>query len=256
MRASITSFTSGDKYDAYAKRFDGLMLALAGLFLVIWSVTSIDLALSDRLVRVLDLARIAIWVVFGIDLAIRITLAKSSWRFVLRHPLDVLAVLVPPLRPLKILTIFSSGTRMVSRAGLVKTGQAVVASAALLVWVGAVAVYNYENEAPGAVIASFGDALWWSVVTMTTVGYGDFYPVTVGGRIVATGLMVTGIALLGVVTASVAAWFVRLTSVGTEGRALSAERRGVTKEQRLAARVETLEAKIDRLLERDAGPQR
>lgn len=256
MRASITSLTGGDKYDAYAARFDGLMLALAGLFLVIWSVTSIDLELSGGLVRVLDLVRIAIWVVFGIDLAIRIIIAKSSWRFVLRHPLDVFAVLVPPLRPLKILTVFTTGTRMVTRAGVVKTGQAIVASAALLVWVGAIAVYNYENGAPGAVITSFGDALWWSIVTITTVGYGDFYPVTVGGRVVAAGLVVTGIAILGVVTASVAAWFVRLTSAKTEAKALSGEVRGEVEERRLEARVASLEAKIDQLLERETGPRR
>jgi voltage-gated potassium channel len=56
---------------------------------------------------------------------------------------------------------------------------------------------------------TFPDALWWAATTVTTVGYGDRYPVTAVGRLVATGLMVVGIALLGVITASVAAWFVR-----------------------------------------------
>jgi voltage-gated potassium channel len=145
---------------------------------------------------------------------------------------------------------------MVTRAGLVKSGEAVVASAALLIWVGAVAEFNYENDAAGAVITHFGDALGWAVTTITTVGSGDFYPVTVGGRIVAAGLMFSGIALPGVVTASGAAWFVRLTSVKSEGKVLQVERRQATDEHRIAVRVERLEAKIDRLLEREQGTQR
>jgi voltage-gated potassium channel len=252
----VRELTHGQKYDAYVKRFDGLMLVLAGLFLFIWSYDSLDADFSPRVDDALKIARIAIWIVFGLDLLIRIVIAKSSLRFILKHPLDVLAVVIPPLRPLKILTVFTTGTRMVTRAGLVKSGQAVVASAALLIWVGAVAEFNYEHKAAGAVITQFRDALWWAVTTITTVGYGDFYPVTLGGRIVAAGLMFSGIALLGVVTASVAAWFVRLTSVESEDKALAVERRQATDEHRIAARMDSLEAKIDRLLEREEGPQR
>jgi voltage-gated potassium channel len=74
---------------------------------------------------------------------------------------------------------------------------------------GAVAVLDAERGAPDATINSFGDALWWSLITVTTVGYGDRYPVTGAGQAIAAGLMVAGIALLGVVTAAIAAWFVR-----------------------------------------------
>lgn len=253
---NVRELTHGQKYEAYAKRFDGLMLVLAGLFLVIWSYDSLDASFAPHIHPVLVIARTAIWVVFGIDLVIRIAIAKNSWRFILKHPLEVLAVVIPPLRPLKILTVFTTGTRQVTRAGLVKSGEAVVASVALLIWVGAVAEFNYENDAATAVITHFGDALWWAVTTITTVGYGDFYPVTVGGRTVAAGLMFSGIALLGVVTASVAAWFVRLTSVESEGKVLAVERRQATDEHRIAARIDSLEAKIDRLLEREEGSQR
>jgi len=252
----VRELTHGQKYEAYEGRFDSLMLALAALFLVIWSFDSLDASFSPGIDAALRIARIAIWIIFGIDLVARIVLAKNSWRFILKHPLDVLAVVIPPLRPLKILTVFTTGTRMVTRAGLVKSGQAVVASAALLIWVGAVAEFNYENDAAGAVIVHFKDALWWSVTTITTVGDGNYYPVTLGGRIVASGLMFSGIALLGVVTASVAAWFVRLTSVESEGKVLEAERRQATDERRIAARMDALEAKIDRLLDREEGPQR
>jgi voltage-gated potassium channel len=65
-----------------------------------------------------------------------------------------------------------------------------------------------ERSSRDANISDFGDAIWWAVSTMTTVGYGDHYPVTPVGRLVAFGLMIGGIALLGTVTATLASWLV------------------------------------------------
>jgi len=70
------------------------------------------------------------------------------------------------------------------------------------------AVLDVERDAPGATITTFPDALWWTLTTITTVGYGDRYPVSVEGRMVAAALMIGGIALLGVITGFVASWFV------------------------------------------------
>jgi voltage-gated potassium channel len=66
----------------------------------------------------------------------------------------------------------------------------------------------FEKSAHGSTIHNFGDALWWAVVTVTTVGYGDKYPMTAGGRGVAVVLMLVGIGLIGVLTATVASYFV------------------------------------------------
>lgn len=65
--------------------------------------------------------------------------------------------------------------------------------------------------------------MWWAVTTVTTVGYGDRYPITVEGRFVAVGLMISGIALIGVVTASFATWLIdRVRQVEAESRAATA----------------------------------
>ena len=69
-------------------------------------------------------------------------------------------------------------------------------------------VLSFEAHAKGSNIHNFGDALWWAIVTVTTIGYGDKFPVTGGGRAVATVLMFVGIGLIGVLTATVASYFV------------------------------------------------
>lgn len=84
----------------------------------------------------------------------------------------------------------------------------VVSVAAIIVFIGAVGILDVERNARGSNIHTFGDALWWALSTVTTVGYGDRYPVTGQGRLIAAAVMLTGIAVLGVVTASVAGWFI------------------------------------------------
>jgi voltage-gated potassium channel len=69
---------------------------------------------------------------------------------------------------------------------------------------GALAVLDAEQQAKGANITAFGDAVWWACTTVSTVGYGDFYPVTTQGRVIAVALMIVGIATLGAVTAGIA----------------------------------------------------
>lgn len=79
-----------------------------------------------------------------------------------------------------------------------------------MTWVtSAVAFTLAENVGEGRRVESFFDSLWWSAATITTVGYGDIYPVTATGRIIAVFTMVVGISTLAVVTARIAAFLVR-----------------------------------------------
>ncbi|WP_084037922.1 potassium channel family protein [Demequina sp. NBRC 110053] len=242
----------GERYDAYARRTDPWMLALALVFLVVWSGRVI---FHDDMHPVVDtvttVALTWIWVAFVVDIVVRTIISKKSWRYLWTHPIDVFAVLYPPARPLKILTVFTEGTALASTRGRVQTSQAVAVSVVLLLWIGSVAMLSAERGKPDAQIESFGDAVWWAIVTVTTVGYGDFAPVTVTGRVIAGIMMLIGIALIGVVTASVAAWFVQLTSSGEDA---DEEEREVDRHHQLLERIERLEAKIDGLAER--GPSK
>ena len=145
--------------------------------------------------------RIAVSVVYGIDLAIRGVLARRPVRYALTHPVMLVSVVFPPVR-----VIFSFRlVRSVFRRG--HLGRFLVA-AAVLVLNGAVIVYLFERHAPKSSIHTLGESLWWSVVTVTTVGYGDYTPVTAPGRVTACFIMGVGLLTLAVVTAQVASSFV------------------------------------------------
>jgi voltage-gated potassium channel len=81
----------------------------------------------------------------------------------------------------------------------------------LIAYIAAVQITITERGVEGSNIKSFGDGLWWAITTVTTVGYGDHFPTTTVGRFLAVGLMLVGISLMGVITASVAAWFVKMS---------------------------------------------
>ncbi|MFI7389961.1 MULTISPECIES: potassium channel family protein [Streptomyces] len=78
----------------------------------------------------------------------------------------------------------------------------------IVILVGSYCAVLAERGAPGAQLTTYPRALWWSVETATTVGYGDLYPVTLWGRLVAVVVMVAGITAFGLVTAALATWFV------------------------------------------------
>jgi len=104
-----------------------------------------------------------------------------------------------------------------------RVGIYVAGGASLLAFCAALAVLDAERSSPDANISDFGDAIWWAVTTMTAVGYGDHYPVTAAGRLVAFGLMIGGIALLGTVTATLAGLL-----AGRDGRSRERAGRGLT----------------------------
>jgi voltage-gated potassium channel len=144
--------------------------------------------------------RVALSAVYGIDIAIRSALAPRHVRYALTHPLDLISVVIPPVRVLFSIRL----VRSVFRRG--HLGRFLVA-ATVLVLNGAVIVYLFERHAPNSNIHTLGNALWWSFVTVTTVGYGDFSPVTAWGRVTACFIMGTGLLTLAVVTAQVASSF-------------------------------------------------
>lgn len=155
----------------------------------------------------------ATWLLFAIDYGIRIRLSGLGRRFVRAHWLDTLVLLLPLLRPLRLVKVYSvvQQRRNEPRLGLYARVMTYAGlTSVLLGFSASLAVYRVERDAPGASIRTFGDAVWWACATLTTVGYGDAAPVTPTGRVVAAGLMACGLALLGAVTGSFSSWLIQV----------------------------------------------
>lgn len=201
--------------DAFAEGYQRVvewpLTGVAVLFLGAYSWPVLEPGMSGSLRQACSVATVVIWAVFAGDFVLRLGLARGRMRFLREHVVDLLVLALPLLRPLRALRVVTALGRLNRRAASSLRGRAmvyVVGGVGLLGFTAAVAVLDAERSEPSASIKNFGDATWWAVTTITTVGYGDRYPVTGAGRVAGVGLMLGGIALLGVVTAALASWFV------------------------------------------------
>jgi voltage-gated potassium channel len=158
------------------------------------------------------------------------------------HWFDLILVLLPLLRPLRafrllrLLRVVAGSGRAVQALRRIDNRpgfRGFFGLAAVVVILGGYLVYVAEHTHPESNIDTAGEGVWWAIVTSTTVGYGDFYPITVEGRAVAGILMFVGIAILSVVTASIAAYFV--------------ENDEDEEQRRIEAKLDALHERFDRL---------
>lgn len=225
---------------------------LAVLFLAAYAGPILYPDLPDWTDQAAKLVNYAVYALFAFDFIVRLNLAGSGkrWKFVYTHPLDLIMVLIPLARPLRLVRmvlvlveVFSRHARssLRTRAGVYITGVTM-----MILLVSSLAVLDAERAAENPQITNFGDALWWSVVTASTVGYGDFVPQTATGRVIATILMFVAIGLVGLVSGSLASWFVDRVASGGEAE----DRAEMAALDRRLAAVETQVAEIHAVLVR------
>jgi voltage-gated potassium channel len=250
--ASTSEHVEPTRAQRYARRADPIMAWLALLFLVVFTGVVVWTDMPSGLVLVCGVLQVLIWMVFVVDLVIRVAFADRKLRWLLTHPLDVLAVLWPAFRPLKVLAVIGD-RRFRADVAVVRTTRAVLIASVLVIWVCSVAVLAAERGQPGSSIENLGDGAWWAFVTIATVGYGDMVPVTPAGRAIGIVLMIVGLALVAIITASVASWFVSHNQGDSDAQE-------ATRDSEHSERIRELERKIDRLIEAheatDSQPRR
>ena len=198
------------------------------LFTLVLSVFSLGLLAVEPFVateagtrQIIMVADTVVCGLFFLDFLLSLYWAENRRRYLTTWGLFDLASSIPLFgflrlarfaRIARILRVLRAlrGARMIGSMLLerrVQTGLlAATLIAILFVVTGSIAVLQFESTADSN-IKTPADAVWWAIVTVTTVGYGDKYPVTLEGRLVATLLMVAGVGLFGTVSGSIAAWF-------------------------------------------------
>jgi voltage-gated potassium channel len=231
----MTELTRLERWD---HRTDWPLAGVALTFLALYSA-KVLLRPEGGAGKAVDVALLAIYCIFVADYVMRLYLADPRGRWFLTHLWELPVILLPFFRPLRLLSLAVVVTTLQQAIGQTIRGRVIVYTAfgaVTVVYAAALAILDVEGNHPDSKIKTLGDALWWATTTVTTVGYGDLYPVTGPGRLVGVALMIGGITLLGLVTATLASWIVE--RVAMEDAASEVARR---------AHIEELEEQIRRL---------
>ena len=187
------------------------MVLAALLFLAAYAVPIIWPNLNHWLLNYTHQVIVITWFIFGLDFFFRFWLAKNKKAFIRHNLVDLFSIILPIARPLRLLRLVSA-LSVLNRIGISTLRGRVIgyamAFAGVVTFSAALAVTQAERAAGGN-ISAFRDGLWWAFVTLTSTGYGDFYPISNVGRLIAVALMMTGVMLIGAVSASLASWLVQ-----------------------------------------------
>lgn len=154
-----------------------------------------------------------IWLIFVVDVVYRFIVADNKINYLKKNPFDVIAIipfdsifrlarLARLIRLLRALTIMRHYLQPI--IAILKTNNLdkVLTLLVILIFIASIPIQLIEPT-----IYTYTDAMWWAIVTATTVGYGDISPETGFGRLIAIVLMIFGIGLIGLVTSSIASYF-------------------------------------------------
>jgi voltage-gated potassium channel len=213
-------------------------LFMAFLALIVVAILFIEFTrpLTEEQKSILFRIDLTILLIFAVDYFYRLVRAKDKWVFIKSNIFDLIAImpfdkafriarlarlirLARMARFTKLVRIFALARRFGNTfAGVLRTNGLIYTISITfgIIFIGAFGILAFE---PG--MQNFGDALWWSLVTTTTVGYGDISPESTGGRVLAGILMLVGIGFLGMVTGSIATFFVTRLSKGDGSEKLS-----------------------------------
>jgi len=230
-----------------------LILALAYLLIYAWPI--INPTLDANTLTTIEIAGNLVWALFVVDVLVRLCLNRSPRNFLKSNWLDIVAVAVPVLRPLRglrILSVAVIASRRLKGALQYKIAIYALGTTLLIVFIAGLAVTEAERNAPGANIHDAFQGWWWAFITLATVGYGDKFPVTPEGQLIAVGVVIAGIGLLGTVSATIASIFIRMSNQHAK-EILEEEEDQTQRIAELTKEVRVLRLEVSKLVEREKG---
>jgi voltage-gated potassium channel len=208
---------SGGRHDVVDRieEVTKIPLAIVGVAWLVLAIVVVTSDVSHNASTAAVTSLFVLWVIVLAEYLVRLVITPDKKGYVKRRWVEPVTVVLPPLQGSRLIGI--EKTTLLVHEGELRMEYIlrhhslfrVLLAATGTLFVGAWAVLLFEEHSASGNIHSYPQALWWAIVTVTTVGYGDKYPVTEGGRIVASGLMLVGIGLIGVLTATVASVFMK-----------------------------------------------
>jgi len=217
---NATPFHSEEKTESLG--FFNLLILLLSFYVLTALFIDTLFKLPPEVSKMLGYIDNAICLVFLFDFAFRFRKAGNKLSFMKWGWIDLVASiptldvmragrLLRLIRIIRLIRAFRSAKHIVEHIFKNKikgTLTSVALIAVLMLLFSSIAILQFETD-PNSNIKTAEDAIWWSYVTITTVGYGDKYPVTTEGRVIAAALITVGVGLFGTFTAFVSSWFVK-----------------------------------------------
>ena len=183
------------------------MFVASVLYLLAFAAPIMSTRIQEPYDGYLNIIQMILWGLFAADYCIRLYLAPRRLYFITHNLMNLAIVLLPAWRIVSFLAmIHLTANRQYKR--LSELAVKLFGYTAIFIIMFALAIYSVESSEPGAMIRDLPTAYWWTFTTLATVGYGDVYPVTGIGRVIAVVVMLYGVGMVAVATGALASWII------------------------------------------------
>lgn len=204
---TLSKYRGEKNLAAWEERSSTPMFVASVLYLLAFAAPIMSTRIQEPYDGYLNIIQMILWGLFAADYCVRLYLAPRRLYFITHNLMNLAIVLLPAWRIVSFLAmIHLTANRQYKR--LSELGMKLFGYTAIFIIMFALSIYSVESSEPGAMIRDLPTAYWWMFTTLATVGYGDVYPVTGIGRVIAVIVMLYGGGLVAVATGALASWII------------------------------------------------
>ena len=204
---TLSKYRGEKNLAAWEERSSTPMFVASVLYLLAFAAPIMSTRIQEPYDGYLNILQLILWGLFAADYCIRLYLAPRRLYFITHNLMNLAIVLLPAWRIVSFLAmIYMTANRQYKR--LSELAVKLFGYTAIFIIMFALSIYSVESSEPGAMIRDLPTAYWWMFTTLATVGYGDVYPVTGIGRVIAVIVMLYGGGLVAVATGALASWII------------------------------------------------
>ena len=192
---------------AWEERSSTPMFVASVLYLLAFAAPIMSTRIQEPYDGYLNIIQMILWGLFAADYCIRLYLAPRRLYFITHNLMNLAIVLLPAWRIVSFLAMIHLTTNRQYKR-LSELAVKLFGYTAIFIIMFALAIYSVESSEPGAMIRDLPTAYWWTFTTLATVGYGDVYPITGIGRVIAVVVMLYGVGMVAVATGALASWII------------------------------------------------
>ena len=204
---TLSKYRGEKNLAAWDERSSRPMFVASVLYLLAFAAPIMSTRIQEPYDGYLNILQLILWGLFAADYCIRLYLAPRRLYFITHNLMNLAIVLLPAWRIVSFLAMIHLTTNRQYKR-LSELAVKLFGYTAIFIIMFALAIYSVESSEPGAMIRDLPTAYWWTFTTLATVGYGDVYPITGIGRVIAVVVMLYGVGMVAVATGALASWII------------------------------------------------